>query len=235
MPKLNKSFLNNKKGAENGFTLIELIVVMSVFLLVIGASIGIFISIVQHQRRILVEQEILNQTSYIQEYISKAIRMAARDVAGNCLVDYSPTALTGDSYPGHNFLLTRPDGGVFTGIKFINQSNLGYLGHPICQEFYLDITTTPYTIKELKSTWPSYTASDSDAVALSSGKLDIDFIRFGINGTDGETTDLTGDQEVGFKEIQPRVTFVIGVRLLGEGDPLRIIQTTVSQRNLNAQ
>ena len=65
--------MNNNKG----FTLIELIVVMTVFLLVIGAAMGIFISIVQNQKKILSEQELLNQISYVEEYMSKALRWMA--------------------------------------------------------------------------------------------------------------------------------------------------------------
>ncbi len=53
--------------------MIELIVVMAVFLLIIGGAVGIFISIIGSQRRLLYEQELLNQTSYIEEHISKVL------------------------------------------------------------------------------------------------------------------------------------------------------------------
>ena len=65
-------------GFKNkGFTLIEVIVSMAVFLLVAGMAVSIFISIVTQQRRILSEQQLIIQLRYVLEYMSKALRMAA--------------------------------------------------------------------------------------------------------------------------------------------------------------
>lgn len=209
---------------SKGFTLVELIVVMAVFLLVIGAALVIFISVVQHQRKILSEQELLNQVSYAQEYMSKALRMAkaaTRDEDASCL----------DGNIGYIYLLRRPDSktGLYRGIKFINQSD-----NNACQEFFLDNETDPAhpVLKELKNS-----ANDSDAVALTSASLQIEFVRFGINGSNGcyggsACPDGISDAD----DLQPRVTILLGVKTRGsEQEPARIIQTTVSQRNLNVK
>ena len=74
---------NTKNSAE--FTIIELIVVMTVFLFIIGAAIGIFISIVKSQKKVLVEQQLVNQVSYVKEYMSKALRAAKVDSIGDYL------------------------------------------------------------------------------------------------------------------------------------------------------
>ena len=100
-----------------GFTLIELLVAMTIFLIVIGAATSIFISALKGQRKALVTQEILNQTSYSLEYMSRAIRMAQKEVS-------APSCL---SQNGLNFELTH--GGK--GIKFRNYGG-------ICQEFFLE-------------------------------------------------------------------------------------------------
>jgi prepilin-type N-terminal cleavage/methylation domain-containing protein len=197
---------------NKGFTLMELIVVMAVFLFIIGAAIGIFISIIQNQRRILSQQELLNQASYAEEYMSKALRMATRDTTGDCL---------GLDYQGYNYLLTRPADGFYTGIKFLNQSNTDSFGDPICQEFYLD--TAAGVLKEIKNGLPS------DGVPLTSEKLKINFIRFSINGGNGADN---------FKDVpgaQPRITITLDIQIEGDAQPAAKIQTTVSQRNINMQ
>lgn len=71
--------MNNK-----GFTLIELMVAVTIFSLLVAASSGIFISSLRSQRQGLATQEVLNQTSYLMEYMSKALRMAKKDLLGTC-------------------------------------------------------------------------------------------------------------------------------------------------------
>lgn len=236
------------RNFHKGFTLIELIVVMAVFLLIIGGAVGIFISIIGSQRRLLYEQELLNQTSYIEEHISKALRVATKDVAGNCLIDTSPSSPNPlQNYPGYNFLLTRPGAdGFFTGVKFLNQSDTDYLGRPICQEFFLDNAisgdlSAPLVVKELKNSWPYSKIGDEKAVALSSDKLLINKIRFGIDGYNGKFAAgyPVGDQQNSDPDLtsfQPRITILLNINIKGDTEnPIRIIQTSVSQRNLNAQ
>mgnify|MGYP001589286040 CR=1 FL=1 len=203
------------RGKSKGFTLIELIVVMTVFLLVIGTAIGIFISIIQHQKRILSEQELLNQTSYVVEYMSKALRMAKTAVDDNCISS------------GYIYLLTQPKSGFYTSIKFLNQSDTNALGNPVCQEFYLDDTA----LKEKKDWIPL------GGIPLTSEKLHINSIKFGINGGNGcygAFPCVNGASENDNPPQQPRVTIILDIQAEA-GQPAIKIQTTVSQRNLNAQ
>jgi len=193
---------------KNGFTLIELIVVMAVFLFVIGAAIGIFISIVQNQERILSQQELLSQMSYAEEIMSKAMRMAVKDDSTS---DPNGTCITA----GKNYLLTPIDAidGVYTGIKFLDQSDLNPsgLGNPACVEFYLD--ELRHVLVESKT----YDGSSGTPMDLTSSKFTVNKIRFVIN-------------EFGS---QPKVTVFMNVQANGLS-PMTI-QTTVSQRNLNSQ
>jgi prepilin-type N-terminal cleavage/methylation domain-containing protein len=215
---------------SKGFTLIELIVVMAVFLFIIGAALGIFISIVTNQRKILSETQLQNQVSYVEEYMSKALRTAAADSAvtdpvsdGNCVPH------------GYIYLLTRytasgQNPGFFNGIKFINQST------SICEEFFWDTSTTPYVLKELKNS-----NNDADAVALTSSSLQINSVKFSINGSNGSTFSSTScpttaqcGASTGDTLQQPRVTILLSVSVRGDSQH-QIIQTTVSQRDLNVQ
>lgn len=209
-----------------GFTLIELIVVMAVFLFIIGAAMGIFISIVQNQKRVLSETQLLNQISYVEEYMSKALRMA-KTAEDSCIP------------PGYVYLLTNrdPTSGFYRGIRFLNPSD-----NDNCWEFFLDNYThgdsnTPLVLKELKNS-NDYTK----AVPLTPASLQFDPtnpIRFSINGSDGSPSSLgcsdpnqCGSSNV--DSVQPRVTILLNVKIAGDiNEPQRIIQTTVSLRNLN--
>ncbi|TSC95047.1 MAG: hypothetical protein CEN87_59 [Parcubacteria group bacterium Licking1014_1] len=219
--------------SSKGFTLIELIVVIAVFLFVIGAAIGIFISIMQHQKRILSEQELLNQASYIMEYMSKAMRMARKDLTGDCLIDDQ-----GNSWPGYVYLLTKPDNstGFYKGVKFINQSDCDIEGNCACQQFYAEYIdpnnhAMGFILKETKK----YNYSESDfPVFLTSNNLKINYIRFGVNGRNGcyGAGCANGAQES--DDVQPRITVFLNIQTQGnESQPIKKIQTTVSQRGLN--
>lgn len=204
---------------SKGFTIVELIVVMTIFLFIIGAAISIFISIVQYQRRILSEQELLNQASYLVEYMSKAMRMAKKDTKGDCL---------GTDHIGYIFLLTRPDiaNDFYRGVKFINQSD-----NDVCEEFYLDNSDPNNPVlKEIRNYNPS---ENNPETLLTSTNLKINSIRFGINGRDG----LISSTVDGAKEedgVQPRITIYLDIKVQGDQtEPIKKIQTTVSQRNLN--
>jgi len=215
---------------SKGFTLIEMIVVMAVFMLVIGAAVTIFISIVREQRKILSEQELINQTSYVIEYMSKALRMAEADESGECLTE------GGEDHGGWIYMLTKPDPstGFYRGIVFKNASN-----NSICQEFFLDEVANPdrpehpfLILKELKSADGNRNTTETSAVALTSTRLEISSIKFSINGGSGAPGGTS--YASGSDNAQPRITILLEAKIAGDIDqPTRKIQTTVSQRNLN--
>lgn len=201
---------------ESGFTIIETVVVIAVFLLVIGAGLSIFISIVVNQKKLLSEQKIINQISYTLEHMSKAMRMA------KLTADNERTCIS----QNHMFILSRPNlsTGSYDSIKFVNQSNGG-----ACTEFYLD--TADGVLKEI--------INNGYPTPLTSSDLKIKFIRFGINGKtgcySGDYAKCPTAYHIGFDE-QARVTVLIGVQMVS--DPtgrVKILQTTISARNLNAK
>ena len=221
----NKNFkiINYSKG----FTLIELIVVIAVFMFIVGAAISVFISIVGRQKEILSEQQVINQISYAQEYMSKALRMAKTATDDSCI----PT--------GYTYLLTRYDydSGFFKGVEFVSQPDDNTSGNAICREFYLD---TDNVLKE-------YSDYYGGPTTITPQGLQIDSIRFGIDGSDGSAaglgrsgTDACGacnDEAVcgsAAAAWQPRITIPLNVKIAGESQD-RAIQTTVSQRNLNVK
>lgn len=98
---------------NKGFTLIELLVAVTIFVLVMAAVSEIFVFSVRSQRKLLANQEILDQTSYLMEYLSRSVRMAKKDVDGICIG------------PKLNYQKTP------SGLKFQNSQG-------VCQEFYLE-------------------------------------------------------------------------------------------------
>ena len=187
---------------QKGVTLIELIIVLTVFTLILGTTASIFISVLNNQRRTLQEQELFNQTSYAIEYISRLVSDAVKDDDGSCL---------GSNYAGYNYLLTHfnSSDSFYEGIKFITKDD-------VCQEFFLD---SDAVFKEKKDS--------NDAQNILSDSFNVIYARFIINGD--KTLEGSSDED----SIQPRITFVLDVKNK-EGQE-KVIQTTVSQRNLNEQ
>ena len=70
---------NNMK---KGFTLIELMVSMAIFLIVMVSIIELFGSGIKVQKKSLALQALSDNTSYAVEYMSRTIRMAKKDLNG---------------------------------------------------------------------------------------------------------------------------------------------------------
>jgi len=101
---------------NRGFTIPELLVALLVFSLVIGAATNLLVSSLAGQRSSLAMQELLDQSSFVAEYMSRVLRQATKDVGPVCL-----------TARGLNYEITR--GGE--GIKFLNLQSQ-------CQEFFLE-------------------------------------------------------------------------------------------------
>ena len=197
--------INFKKIKNGGFTLVEMLVAISVFITVLGASSAIFVDVIRNQKRVLANHELLNQTSYVLEYMGRAIRMAKKDDIGgvNCLlgnkVNYEKTnnrILGGSPYSG-------------PGIKFRNYEN-------ICQEFFLD--NNDYQLKESKN--------NAAPLPLTSHDLKVNFFNIGPDDSWDQQDDSDQPRVTLFLDIK-RSDFPFGE------EPEVKIQTTISQRNLD--
>jgi len=104
---------------KKGYTLIEILVAVSIFTVIISAPTGFLVGSLKAQFKVLALQKLLDQTSYLMEYMSRALRMAQKDTSGTCV-----TPGEGNNYKNYEKIGS-------TGIKFKN-----YKGE--CQEFFLD-------------------------------------------------------------------------------------------------
>lgn len=107
---------------KKGFTLVEILTVIGIFSLISGAVVGIFLLGVNSQKRILATQELLDQGSYVLEYMGKALRMAKKD-------DIEIGKITVNCLEGEKVNYEIKEEG--RKIRFRNYLNQ-------CQEFYLE-------------------------------------------------------------------------------------------------
>ena len=68
-----------------GFTLVELLVAFFIFALIVGATINLAVSGIAGQRQALATQEVIDETSFVAEYMSRAVREADKDIVPNCV------------------------------------------------------------------------------------------------------------------------------------------------------
>ena len=66
------------KIKNKGLTLIEMLIVFSIFSIVLTAVIGIFVSAIRGQRFSLSSQQLVAQTSYALEYVGRSMRTAQK-------------------------------------------------------------------------------------------------------------------------------------------------------------
>jgi len=102
-------------GGNKGLTLIELLVVTGLFGVLMTLVSGIFISSLNTERNILTTKRVLGEVSYASEYMTRALRMAEKDIIGSCIG------------LGNTYEITARD-----GLEFINA-----LKNYQCQEFFL--------------------------------------------------------------------------------------------------
>lgn len=76
--------MNNQSQRKNGYTLVETLVSIAIFSLLSVGIINIFTSILKTQTRILQDQEVMDQSNYSLEYMGKILRMAKKDLTGDC-------------------------------------------------------------------------------------------------------------------------------------------------------
>jgi len=148
--------LLKKKVSGSGFTIVELLVTISIFFVIIVAFVNTFAFSLREQSKNLEMTNILNNASFASEYISKALRMAQKDKTGVCV-----------GTAKHNY--SEDAGGNPTSvIKFLN-------GEGKCQEFLLDGN-------EIKV---KFVGIDADSTPLTASSIIVEDLKFKVQG-DGQ-------------------------------------------------
>lgn len=193
---------------NKGLTLIELLISIAIFGILVVGLIGMFVSAMDAQASVLQNQELLNQGSYLTEYMDRSIRMALRDsdVGGPC---------TGTQNKNYNA----------TGDPLVDRS-ITFLAYDVaaadyrCKMFYLS-SGVVYEKKSMDMTDDSW----GTAVPITSSKIKINSFDILVYGD-------TYDSE------QPIVTIAINMQSNSSRRlnpiPSMVFQTSISQRNLNS-
>ena len=192
---------------KRGYTLVEVLVAVSIFVIFVSAPTGIFISSLKGQKRALAQREIIDGSSYFSEYIGRFLRMAKKDLNGECL----------NGLPKYNY--STSTAGI-VGIRFVNY-------HYKCQEFYLTSEGRIYQ-RISSSTSSNDFPSTSSAPALTPEDFIIStssskFLVFNAEQTDNLQPRVTIFLDAETKAQKPEARAKIK------------IQTTVSQRDLDVQ
>jgi hypothetical protein len=182
-------------------------------LIISGSITGIFLSSVMAQRRSLSAQKLFDNTSYVLEYMGRALRMAKKDLIGDCL---------GSGYEGDNYS-TSTHGHVnrANSIRFINY-------HYKCQEFYL---------KNDGRIYERVSNSTSGAEADFGNELPLTPSDFIISTSTSKFFVLGASQPPG-DILQPRVIIFLEIETEAFKPEAKVkikIQTTISQRDLDVQ
>lgn len=216
---------------NKAFTLIELLIAISIFILILASALGFLISSLRVQRKVLSSQELLGQVSFALDYMSRKITMARKEFNCAKIVDKSTcsknnlTSYCLEAGYGCNYELTRNN----KGIKFIN-----YKG--VCQEFF-------WENGRLKK-GECYLAEGScrsdgawEFSFLTSDKINISDFNIELVGKcqckdDGIQCLGSGDEFIK-DNLQPRVTLLLKAQKPGQRPESRseiVMQTTLSQR-----
>ncbi len=137
---------------RKGFTLVELMVAIILFLLTIGATTSLAVSLINQEKRSLATQGLIDNSSYFLEYGGRFLRMAQED-DGDCIA------------AGTNY-----DASGVSSIRFLDYEN-----H--CREFLLD----SQEIKEKVST-DDTAANLGTAVGITAPNAEINSLSFTVSG-----------------------------------------------------
>ena len=61
-----------------------MLVAIAIFVFTVASVSGVFVTVFKAQRRSIAYQQLLDQSSYLMEYMSRSIRMAKKDISGSC-------------------------------------------------------------------------------------------------------------------------------------------------------
>lgn len=80
---------------KNGFTMLEVIVATTIFSIAVSSLSALFLVAVRTQRNVLAQQDLIDNTRYALEHMSRQIRMAKRDETGFCVGDANSSFTAG--------------------------------------------------------------------------------------------------------------------------------------------
>jgi prepilin-type N-terminal cleavage/methylation domain-containing protein len=203
---MKKQIIKIEDADNKGFTLVEMLVSVAVFLLTMAAVLQLFFYANRAYRILMAHANLIGEMSYNLEHISRGLRMAKKVQLDNLICGIPA---------GTNYQSTSTDGG---GIKFQIINDDGSLN---CVEYYRSTAQSGYggkgaLMERQSNPYPMTSATD---LPLTSPATDVEKFAIVISGA-SQVDDL-----------QPRVTLLL--RTKGTEDRIAESQITVSMRDID--
>ena len=228
-----------------GFTLIEMVVAIALFSLLVGAMVGVFTYAIRGQRQTHAQQEIVQNGTYLMEYVSRSLRDAKKDLGPTCLTEKS--GWTPDQtipQRGWNYQVFRDATNNCHGtptlcdlehkVRFIDRNNK-------CREFRFFSQNSYDGSTNILEERISSTDAPSGLAWNTPQQLLPDALKFGGEGF-SIRVDALGAIEGSYQgdsitpdRKQPRITFLLTLGSKTEPTAPFILQTTITQRTLDIQ
>jgi prepilin-type N-terminal cleavage/methylation domain-containing protein len=202
-------YLKSKK--EKGFTLVEVLITLAIFSIIVVSIFGIFSSSIKNQRYVLLTDQLIDESSFTIDYMSKIIRLAKKHIDDPT----SPDPVCNIANFGDNYNPTSPP--FSSQITFI-RGEIDESGNIAkkCYQFSYDSAN-----KKVVQT------VDGIVTDLTPSNIEITNLKFYISG---------GSQDILVENpnYQPRITVLLEARAKNSS-PISTInmQTTVSQRDID--
>ncbi len=196
---------------NNGFTLIEMLVALSLFTIVVTIAVGAFLSLIGASKSVQGEQSVITTLTFVLDSMTREIRTGT-----NYHCDDATTLRTGTfSTSSSRDCVTGDDGVSF--IEAGTSVTSGASSRRIA--YYFDTTSATNTImRKVGNGTPQSIVSDGITVT------DAQFFVTGVNRLgDGSGSDTDA--------IQPTVTIILEAR--DENGATTTLQTSVTQRELD--
>lgn len=207
--KKNKSIEISKISLTGGgFTLVEILVSITVFLLAISVAMQLFFYSTRAYRRLLAHSELMGESSYVLEHISRGLRMAKKSqTGGTCLAalgqNFESNAAGEIKFQNSNIIATNPTDEIDC-VEY-------YLGHPA------NYPSGTIALMERRSKpLPNPNSIDLPLTSPQTTILEFSIIGSGWNQTDN---------------LQPRVTLYI--KMQGKENVAAENQITISMRDID--
>lgn len=194
---------------SKGFTFVEILIVLGVFSVLITAVLGIFAYSIRIQKYTLASQQLLDQTSYVMEYMGRMVRMAKKctDTLDGINNPSSCISTDGDSYSPSSSLSS-------SSIQFIKAEVYEETKTKKCMSFSFSDGKIFQSINK------------GSSLQLTSNDIEVTSLKFHISGGSQPPTD----------NFQPRITIFLSARVKNMNPaPVVNLQTTISQRDLDVE
>ena len=207
-----KRFLPKSSKGQEGFTLIELMVSLMLFVIVVLAAVGSLYSVNTASRKVQAMRQVLDNLNFAVESISRTVRTSSNIVCGG--TQNSNYAIAGGVGHTHN---CSYQSGATPGTYLLMSATLGSVAQ-VQYRWWINGATG---VGEIDKQTKDATGTWSNWVSLTAPEINVQNVSFYVDGADADD------------DKQPSVILLVqGKATSGQDITPFAIQTMVSQRSI---